>query len=306
MLRALGLGDLLAAVPALRALRAALPQHRITLAAPRWQQPLLAPDALVDDVWDTDGLHPLAWPGPPPDLAVNLHGRGPQSHAILALLRPRHWVAFRSAEAGVAGPPWRPDEHERARWSRLVGSCLAVDTDPDDVALTPPAGQPPASGVVVVHPGAAHPARQWRPERFASVARALRGEGLPVVVTGSDAERPLAAAVAQAAGLTGDAVLAGRTTVPQLASLVAAAALVVSGDTGVAHLATAYRTPSVVLFGPTPPQWWGPPADGPHTVLWHGSGAAGDPWGQRVDPALDRIQVDEVLSAVRSRLASVS
>ena len=82
----------------------------------------------------------------------------------------------------------------------------------------------------------------------------------------------------------------------------AAARLVVCGDTGAAHLATAFATPSVVLFGPMPPALWGPPREGPHTVLWHGTGL-GDPWGAQVDPALARIDVPEVLAAAQERLA---
>jgi len=88
VLRALGLGDLLTGVPALRAVRAALPEHRLVLAAPRWQLPLLSTDDLVDEVHHTTELQPLAWPRPPPDVAVNLHGRGPQSHEVLARTRP--------------------------------------------------------------------------------------------------------------------------------------------------------------------------------------------------------------------------
>ncbi len=70
-------------------------------------------------------------------------------------------------------------------------------------------------------------------------------------------------------------MLAGRTDLVELAAAVAAAGRVVCGDTGVAHLATALGTPSVVLFGPTSPARWGPPADRPqHRVLWAGRAAA--------------------------------
>jgi ADP-heptose:LPS heptosyltransferase len=86
--------------------------------------------------------------------------------------------------------------------------------------------------------------------------------------------------------------------------VVAAARLVVTGDTGTAHLASAFRTSSVVLFGPTPPAWWGPPP-GPHVVLWHGT-EPGDPWGDLPDPALLRISVDEVLKAVGGLQGSTS
>ncbi|MEP6462238.1 MAG: glycosyltransferase family 9 protein [Frankiaceae bacterium] len=54
-----------------------------------------------------------------------------------------------------------------------------------------------------------------------------------------------------------DAVLAGRTSLPRLAALIADAAVLPCGDTGVAHLDSAYRTLSVLLFGPTPPARWG-------------------------------------------------
>jgi len=119
-----------------------------------------------------------------------------------------------------------------------------------------------------------------------------------VVLTGTSSERPLADEVARLAGLGADAVLAGQTDLARLAALVAGARLVVCGDTGTAHLASAYAVPSVVLFGPVPPAEWGPPASGPHTVLWKGSGH-GDPHGTRPDPALLAITVDEVLAAAR-------
>ena len=81
-----------------------------------------------------------------------------------------------------------------------------------------------------------------------------------------------------------------------LAALVAAAGRVVVGDTGVAHLATAFGTPSVVLFGPTSPAAWGPPPGRRHRALW--AGRVGDPHGEQPDPGLLAIPVDEVLAAL--------
>jgi ADP-heptose:LPS heptosyltransferase len=93
------------------------------------------------------------------------------------------------------------------------------------------------------------------------------------------------------------AVHAGQSGVLALGRLVAAADRVVCGDTGVAHLATALGTPSVVLFGPTSPALWGPPADRPwHRALW--AGTSGDPHGQLPDPGLLAITVDQVLEAL--------
>ena len=89
---------------------------------------------------------------------------------------------------------------------------------------------------------------------------------------------------------------AGRTNLRELAALVAAAGRVVCGDTGVAHLATAYRRPSVVLFGPTSPSAWGPPARPYHRVLWNGT--TGDPHADRVDPGLLAIDPARVIAAL--------
>jgi len=141
----------------------------------------------------------------------------------------------------------------------------------DPMALDLPRPPAPAlSGAVLIHPGAKDPARRWPAERFAAVAAALAARGERIVITGSRQEAPLGQWIARRVGLPPRAVLAGRTALGQLAALVAHARLVVCGDTGVGHLATAYRTPSVLVFGPVPPTEWGPlPTRSWHRVLWH-------------------------------------
>jgi ADP-heptose:LPS heptosyltransferase len=297
VLRALGLGDFLTGVPALRALRRARPDHELVLAAPATLAPLADLAGVCDRLADVSGLAPVPWSGPAPDLAVNLHGRGPQSHRLLRSLEPRALVAFRSEEAPHTGPAWLEEEHETRRWCRLLEETLHIPTDPLDLGLGRPAAPPPAPGAVVIHPGAAYPSRRWPAERFAGVARAVVRAGYDVVLTGGPDETTLADQVAELAGLPRRAVLAGHTGIDRLAAQVAAARLVVCGDTGVAHLASAFRTPSVVLFGPVSPSRWGPPHDGPHVVVWCGQDQApGDPWGDTVDPALLRVEVADVVN----------
>ncbi|MFG3599796.1 glycosyltransferase family 9 protein [Micromonospora chersina] len=309
VLRALGVGDLATGVPALRALRAAYPGKELALVAPRWLAPLVELVGVVDRQVFADGLGHLGWPGPPPAVAVNLHGRGPESHRMLAEARPRRLLAFANADAGWHdGPPWRAEEHEVDRWCRMLG-WYGIPADRTDLALRRPVAGGLPTGVTVVHPGAKAAQRRWPPEHFAAVARELSGRGHRVVVTGSPGERDIAAEVARRAGLPADAVLAGATDVGELAALVAHARLVLCGDTGVAHLATAFATPSVLLFGPVPPSWWGPPPDRPwHEALWAGPRPAGD--GPGVHPALAELDVPAVLAAVdrvtaaaRSRVA---
>jgi ADP-heptose:LPS heptosyltransferase len=299
--RALGLGDLLTGVPALRALARACPHHRRVLVAPAALAPLAALTGAVDAVADARPLVPL-----PPglhgaDVAVNLHGRGPESHAVLRATRPRRLIAF--AECGDGAPVWRAGEHEIVRWCRLLAES-GIPADPHDLRIEPPLTPAPeaARGATLIHPGAASRARRWPAERWAAVARAERAAGRRVAVTGSAAERELAAAVAAAADLPAGAVLAGRTDLEELAAAVAAAARVVCGDTGIAHLATALGTPSVALFGPTPPAEWGPPDDPRHKALW--AGRRGDPHAEEPDPGLLEITVPAVVAAVSDLPAS--
>ncbi|GII62196.1 glycosyl transferase [Sphaerisporangium krabiense] len=271
VLRAPGVGELLTAVPALRAL------HRgglsVVLAVPGELRDLALLSGAVGGVIPTRGHEAIAWDGRRLDLAVNMRGRGPQSHRAVMALRPRRlWAYSHPSVPWSKGPQWDEDEHEVARWCRLV-TWYGSRADPSDLALPVPRARNPWPGAVVVHPGRADPAGRWPHERFAQVARELAGDGLRVVVTGSLRERPLALLVAAQAGLSPRAVLAGRTTLVELCALVAGARLVVSADTGIAHVATAYATPSVVVFCAGSPARWGPPADRPwHRVLTDPSG----------------------------------
>lgn len=272
VLRALGIGDLLVAVPALRGLRGVC--DRLVLAAPAWLAPLADLTGCVDELLPTPGLGALRYAEPP--VAVNLHGAGPESIADLVATRPGRLLTHRHAAfPSVAGPEWVEDQHEVLRWCRFL-AWHDIPADPGDLSLLRPHVASVAPGAVVVHPGASVAERRWGVARFAEVARALAAEHR-VVVTGSAAERDLATAVASGAGLPESAVLAGELDLADLAAVVADAALVLGNDTGVGHLATAYGTPSVVLFGPTPPARWGPPEDREqHVALRTGALTVGD------------------------------
>jgi ADP-heptose:LPS heptosyltransferase len=299
VLRALGLGDAITGLPALRLLRSVRPDDRIVLATPaRWAPIVALADPSVE-VLDTEELAPLVGAPERPDLAVDLHGSGPASRRILEPLRPRRLLAYAGGPVG-----WRHLEHETARWCRLLREGLSLPDDGPDgpcpdlggILGAPPPGP---DGATVVHCGAAAASRRWPADRFAEVAAALRAEGHDVVVTGGVHERALAASIACAAHVP------AVTTLPLLAllGLVGRARLVISGDTGVAHLASAYEVPSVTLCGPVSPVRWGPPDRPWHRVIWHGDDT-GDPHGSEIDPALRRIDVAEVLTAATTALTA--
>ncbi|MFH9468920.1 glycosyltransferase family 9 protein [Streptomyces clavifer] len=126
---------------------------------------------------------------------------------------------------------------------------LRVLPCPDTVPLT---GNGP---YVVVHPGASAPARAWSPERCTDTVQRLADAGHRVVVTGGPDERDLTRRVG------GDVAvdLGGRTEPRVLAGVLRNADVLVSGNTGPAHLAAAVGTPVVSLFSPVvPAERWGP------------------------------------------------
>jgi ADP-heptose:LPS heptosyltransferase len=302
ILRALGLGDLLTAVPALRALASAYPARDRVLAAPGVLAPLVERIDSGLRVEPTGELEPLPASAHDAALAVNLHGRGPQSHRLLRDAGAREFVWFEHAEIPESrgAPAWRPREHEVRRWSRLLNES-GIPADPADLDIEAPPGEPPAAakGATLIHPGAASRARRWPAKRFAAVAMHERSHGRSVAITGSASELRLAGLIAERAGLAPDSVLAGRTGLVDLMRAVAAAERVICGDTGVAHLATALGTPSIVLFGPTSPAEWGPPEERPwHRAIW--KGAPGDPHAKSVDPGLLEVGVSDVLDALEA------
>ncbi len=302
VLRDLGLGDLFVSVPALRLLRRALPDHEIALVAPAALSPLVERIEAVD-VHVLDLLSYSSEDHARTDVAVNLHGRGPESHARLDALAPRRRIGH--AAPGWDGPAWADDpaRPERRRWCDLLASTGLVDAATaaraaDDLLL--PGRHPAADGPVVVHPGAAYGSKRWPPERFAACAAALSRAGHTVVVTGGPEERALTREVVARAGLPPDADRGGRTDLAGLLDLVAGATLVLAGDTGISHVATAFGTPSITLFGPVPATQWGPPPGGPHVVLGDDAARRGERFADDPDPALLAVTPDDVLAAVGS------
>jgi ADP-heptose:LPS heptosyltransferase len=163
------------------------------------------------------------------------------------------------------------------------------------------------NGYVVVHPAASVPARSISPARAAGIAAALAAAGHDVVVTGRGPEEcgPLPSVTGpDGAGRVVD--LLGRTTLPALASVLAGARCLVSGNTGPAHLAAAVGTPVVSLFAPVVPAeaWrpWGVPTVvlGDQQVACAGTRARMCPVPGH--PCVDGVSDSEVVAAV-ARLA---
>jgi ADP-heptose:LPS heptosyltransferase len=296
--RALQLGDMLCAVPALRALRRAEPDARITLIGLPWAREFASRfSRYVNDF--------IAFPGAPGlveqpepdaarrdafraecrarafDLAIQLHGSGTHSNAVVASLGAARTAGFVPADGAAPALdrtlPWPGGEPEIERHLCLMrhlgyddwGDALEFPLGGLDYALWHVLADEhalEAGRYVVVHPGARLASRRWPAGRFANVARWLAERGFRIVVTGTRAE--MAVAGEFAAGLGRPCVdLCGRTPLGALAALIGRARLLLCNDTGVSHIAAALGTPSVVVACGSDVARWAPLDRARHPVL---------------------------------------
>ncbi len=318
ILRALQLGDLLCAVPAFRAFRAAWPEAEIVLVGLPWAAAFVERyAAYLDGFREFPGYPGL--PERPPriervpeflreiqreqfDLAVQLHGSGPFVNSLTALFGARRCAGFYLPGDYRPDAEWfmpYPDHgKEIHRLLELVG-FLGVPSMGDELdfplrksdhtalaAIDGAAGLAPGR-YVCVHPGASVPERRWPTERFAAAAQILAARGYRIVLTGTARERGLTRQVADALAVP-SWDFAGRTNLGTLAALLRGARLLLCNDTGVSHLAAALRAPSVVISTGNNPERWAPLDGRRHRVLCQ-------PEGVSVAEVIDAIT--EVLNA---------
>lgn len=286
VLRALQLGDVLCAMPALQALREAHPGAHLALIGLPWARDLLPRYAgLVDELIEFPG-----YPGMPErpfdsaataaffqamqdrrfDLTVQLHGDGTVSNVFVAMLGGARSIgAFRPGR-WRPGPDYVPYPEHLSEIDRALAAIGAVHPGPpsaphrfpllpsDDAELAAVLPDVSAQPVACLHPGARDPRRRWSAERFAAVGDALVERGLRVLLTGGAGEREIHAAVLGAMRRPAE-TLVGRLALGGFGALLARSRLVVTNDTGASHLAAAVGAPAITIFVASDPARWAPP-----------------------------------------------
>jgi len=344
------LGDVLLATPALAALRTRYPGAQITAMVGPWARPMLARNPHIDalQVCPFPGFErerpqrgPLArllWP-----YGVLLRYAALLRHArydIAIVARDDHWWgAALAALAGVphrvgfATPecaplltdalPWNPAEHVTQQALALVGHLRGpASGEMLTSTLFRPAPQETAWAeawlaerlgqrrLVIIQPGTGGAAKHWLDERWAEVGDALiADDGLLVVLAGGPGEEDRAARIMGA--MRGAPVdMVGKTSLGQLAALMARAALVLGVDSGPLHLAAAAGAPTVQIYGPGNERRFGPWGHpGRHTVLradlWcRPCGVlAACPRGLHTPECMAKVPTRQVLAAAASTLA---
>ncbi|OZI20218.1 LPS biosynthesis glycosyltransferase [Bordetella genomosp. 9] len=294
--RALQLGDMLCAIPALRALRQHCPDAHVTLVGLENAGPFVQRfQRYLDELLPFPGIpefpEQAARPEALPafyrqarargfDLALQMHGSGTMSQPIVGALGARTHAGF-VPHGGMARPgrlmAWPDGLPEPLRYTALMrhlgvpvhGNALEMPLTAEDHAeagrIIAEADFDPAT-TVLIHPGARLRSRRWPAARYGALAARLAGQGWRIAVTGSADERALAAEVLAAVG-PGAIDLTARTSLGAMAALLARVPLLVCNDTGVSHVAAAVGTPSVIVACGSDTRRWAPLDRMRHTVL---------------------------------------
>lgn len=302
VLRGGGLGDLMFALPAMSALKAAYPGASLTLLGTPMHAELLAQsEGPVDETVIlpfSEGVRPGAEDKDELesffakmrernfDLAVQLHGGGRYSNPFLLRLGARHTVGTRTPDAArlERTVPYLYYQHEPMRALEVAGFAGAAPVELEARMRTLPEFRQrltgrlermqssPERGRVVIHPGATDPRRRWPAERFGAVARMASDDGFRVLVIGDHSEKELAEAVVEHAVGRGAADDAPETR-PQVESL--------AGQLGLGELAALLADCSVVVANDSGPrhlaQALGAPTVG---VFWTGNAINAGPLGR--------------------------
>jgi heptosyltransferase-2 len=265
------IGDLLLITPLLRAIRTGHPGARIAVLTKERYVPLLSDNPNVNEVWGMSAgesirevaeqiravqySHLLDLHGNLRTLALRGLVRGPW-HGFSKRRLPRLALIATKRDFYDGAGPMAERYFEAA-----AGLDVYPDGGPPEFFLSPEAeasaaehlrrvalGEGPA--LVALAPGAAHATKRWPVAHWLHLAKRLRGTGAELILVGGPDDARLARWIATDAG-PGAASVAGELGLQETGAVIKRAAALVSGDTGVMHMATAVGTPVVALFGPT-------------------------------------------------------
>lgn len=273
VLRANAVGDLVVALPALAALRRSYPQARISLLGREWHaaflrerpspvdEVIVLPDSLslgAADHWVQAGCFLAQMQARRFDIAVQLHGGGRYSnrfiHAMGARVSAGLWVPGAQVLDRIL--PYRQPHSEVLRLLEAVALVGASGCDVEPRLAVTAADHEEAAGalgddgdtrpLLVLQPGCQDPRRAWPAEAFATVGDHFAARGARVVLNGTLAEAAILDRV-RAAMAEPVLALAGQLSLGGLLGLLRRSRLLVSNDTGTAHLARAIDLPSVTI-----------------------------------------------------------
>ncbi|HEX8177933.1 MAG TPA: glycosyltransferase family 9 protein [Pyrinomonadaceae bacterium] len=333
VVRLRSIGDTVLATPALDALRRFLPAARIDLLLEDWVAPLLDGFDAVDNIITVApgstrarlsvarALRAAHY-----DVAYNLHG-GTTATLLVRAAAARQRVGYASYQysllynhrAPASSELWgRAKTHSVEQQLALLGwtGVPVSDRPPTRLVVTPAAdasvqtklraaGLTEPQPFALIHPAAAFDSKQWATENFARVAEAVAARGLTPVAIAAPDER---AVLTRLCALSSVPIQTfADLTLPEVTALAARARLFVGNDSGIAHIAAAVNTPSVVVFGSSNIAHWRPWTRGRAEIVREEMPCAPCPGytcGEFAEAqCIRRVTVARVAAAVESLLA---
>ncbi len=272
------LGDVVMAVPLLRAIRASRPDAEITLLAKKPFLPLLETWNVADRVralppsgagyfmhfWKLRGEFPDVYLLLTNSFRGDLEAWLTGARQRFGIVRPGKPRPLLSRAYRVPADFHERDHHQLELWENFLRH-FGLDQPPDrrPVGSKPETPNPKFIGLI---PGSENtPEKRWPVAHWRALIASLPGESF--VVLGTPNDRPIADAVAAGFDAARVQNLAGQTDLPAFAAKLRECRLLVTNDTGGMHLANALGVPLLALFGPTNPVRTGPVFDGPTTLL---------------------------------------
>jgi heptosyltransferase-2 len=269
------LGDVLLTTPLIRALRTRHPAATISVLTKQAWAPLLSANPHLDEVIAVapgQSLVPLARALRAARFSHLLDLHGSVRTRVLRLLVPGSWTGFdarRRARQALIRTHQDTYRDQVPVPERYFEAARELDVAPDGgpaELFTSPAAEARAEAwlarvglevdrhLVVLAPGSAHASKRWPVRHWRRLASELAQRGFYIALVGGAADGVVAAEIAAAAGPRA-ASAAGELDLQASGALVRRAAVIITGDTGPMHLATAVSTSVVALFGPTVEQF---------------------------------------------------
>lgn len=267
LIRPGGIGDAVHLIPTVEALRKHHPNIRVTVLAERRNDGIFRlvegiETRRYDSPADLASLFSRRF-----DLVVDTEQWHRLSAVVARLVRAPYRIGFgtnpQRSRLFTASLPYDHDRYEAGLFLELLEPLgIVEELPPPPWFPLPPeavreAGRllsPLRGGFVTIFPGASIAERRWGGERFAHVVRSAAALGFETVVVGGGAEKGEGETLAAAGALD----LTGRTPLPVTAAVIARSRLLVSGDSGILHLAVALGVPTLSLFGPGRHLKWAP------------------------------------------------
>ncbi len=312
--------------PAIRAIRRAHPDSRITALSPRRGMDLLQGNPHLNEVIpmpEGRGIpHGAAWlplirrlRAERYDAAFLFHRSLTRAAAVWAAGIPER-IGYRTAKRGwlltTAVEMPAPDTVHKVDWFLKIVEGAGISPDgrhydsgilPEDeraaAELAREMGLGPSDRVVALHAGANWLLKRWPARNFAQLADRLAERwGAKVLFIGGEGDRELVSEISSRMRAR-PLVAAGRTTFRQMGALLKHTRLLISNDSGPLHMGMAAGVPVIALFGPTDPSITGP-VNGAQAITLFGSIGCPVPCYQLRCPAnlcMQQITVDQVLTA---------